>query len=134
MNVAQLLNLLATHDEIVEAPLPNVGIVLPQLALSGIPALVPQNTPRQSLLEHLHDRGLSTAFRFTDEQVKVLRHHHVSDHDEVVASANLFKDSQEQIAFFRSVKKRAATITAAGKKMKMSRVVTAMQVARHGSG
>jgi len=57
--------------------------------------------------------------------VKVLRHDYVSDHNEVVAAANLFENLQEKGASFRS-KKCAATVTAAGDEMKVSSIVAAL--------
>jgi len=128
MNVAEFLDLLLLTErhEIVEASLPDMDTVaLPQFALPRIPALAPQDAPCESLFEHLHDRGLRAAFRLGDQQVKVFRHDDVSDHNEVVAAANLFENLQEKGASFRS-KKCAATVTAAGDEMKVSSIVAAV--------
>ncbi len=93
---------------------------------------VTQHLASEALFEHLYDRGLSPALGFSDEQVKVLRHDHITHHDEVIPTANLLEDLQEQVAPARSTKKRARVITAAGDEMQMSGLVTAMQVAWHG--
>ena len=64
--------------------------------------------------------------------MKVFRHNHVSDNDELISTADLFENLEEQVAAFRG-EVRTAAIATAGNEMQMSGLVTAMQVARHGA-
>src|SRR6185312_7396196 len=97
MHVAQFLDLLAPgpHVEVIEAGLPDVSprvLVFPPqgwLRLAFPLAQCPQHTPGEALLDHLQDGGGSTSFWFADQNGEVFRHHHVTDHDKIVALPGL---------------------------------------------
>ena len=80
---------------------------------------------RISLFKHLHDRGRVTDFRFTDQQMKVFRHDHVSKDDKVIADPRLFQNAQEEIAPPGAVEPAMALITAAGDKVQVAVVIEA---------
>src|SRR6185312_4621160 len=97
MHVAQLFDLLAPrpHVEVIEAGLPDVSprvLVFPPqgwLRLAFPLAQDWQHTPGEALLDHLQDGRGSTLLWLPDQNVEVFRHHHVTDHDKIVALTGL---------------------------------------------
>ena len=91
MHVAEFLDALAlTPDiEVVEATLPYVRFVGPELALGGPAAFAAQNAAGETLLDDLHHRGRRAAFGFADQQMNVLGHDDISNDHELVALADL---------------------------------------------
>jgi hypothetical protein len=129
MDVTQLLQLFlfAQHHKIVKPLLPYVSILygLPQTGLLGQvsrPSLA-HHLARETLLQNLHDSGNIAAVRLADEKMNVLGHNHIPDHDKLVATTQLLKDSQKPIAPTGVAEHRIATIAATGDEVEMSGIV-----------
>ena len=94
--------------------------------LCGIlPAFPLKDALRIALLKHLHDRGRVTDFRFTDQQMKMLGHDHVSQHDKAIAHPRLFQNAQEQIAPPGAIEPPMALITAASDEVQVAVMIEA---------
>ena len=63
-----------------------------------IAASAGEDAPGEALFQDLHHGGGRPLFRFADQQVKVLRHDHVSDDHKLVTLAGVLQDFQEKIA------------------------------------
>ncbi len=103
MHVPQLLDplLRAPYVEVIEARLPEHPPVFlaEQFALARIASFsLGQQRVRGALFEHLHDRRRGAHFRFRDQEVNMLGHHDVADHDKAVSLAGLFEHGKEAIA------------------------------------
>ena len=137
MHVPQFLHSLsrAPHVEVVEACLPKgsrPGFVAKEAGLARVFALAPRKQgARRALLENLHDLGRISKVRFGDEQMDMLGHHYISDHDETVALAHLLKDRQETVAVRGSTEKRQTSIAGTGDKVQVMCALGAMQSAGH---
>ena len=68
---------------------------------------------------------------FAEQQVNVLRHHHVSDHDELIAAPNLFQNFKEQIAALRRSQPGLALVATAGDEMQLSSSVVTCGMSGH---
>src|ERR1700685_3272984 len=84
-----------------------------------------------ALLDDLHHRGRCSNLGFGDQQVNVLRHHHISHDDEPITLAGLFQNREEAVAGVRCAEKRQPPVAGAGDKVQVMRTVTAMQAAGH---
>jgi len=109
-----------------------VGFVqasIPQTALCADLVRPPsrQNCSRETLLQHLHHGGRISFLRLAQQQVDMFRHNHVTDHDEMVASPNLFQDFQKQIATTSRGDQWASLVTTRGDEVKISGTVAAPQ-------
>ena len=65
----------------------------------------------------LHNRRRSLLLRFADQKVNMFRHDHVTNNDELIASAHLLQNSKKQIATRRSAKQLLPPITTARDEM-----------------
>jgi hypothetical protein len=65
--------------------------------LTGGMPLAPlcQQAAREALLQHLHDRRGIAALWLPDQQMKMLGHDGISDHDKIVAPANLLQNFEK---------------------------------------
>ena len=104
----------------------NVGQPAPARA-----PLSTQHSAGELLFENLHDRGGRAALGLTDEQVYVIGHGHVTDHDELVALAHLFQNLQKQVAAARGGEPALTMVTTAGEKVQVIISVVALQACRH---
>ena len=95
MDVIELLGdfLLAEDIKVIGAGIPEgqrIAIFHQTRAATGVALL------RYALLQDLHDDGNASFVGFSDQQVDMLRHHHVADHRKFILLPGLFKDLQEQ--------------------------------------
>ena len=81
--------------------------------------------------DRLHDRGKVGDLRLRNQQMHMLRHHHVADYDETISLAHLLQDFQEQIATYRTSEQRLAMITTPGDEVMVSVAVVALQSPWH---
>jgi len=80
------------------------------------------------LLEDLqNDRGVG-ALGFSDEQVDVFGHDHISHDNKLISAANLFEDFEEKISSGLRVQKATSLVTAEGNEMKISGAVVSSEV------
>src|SRR5580692_8418773 len=125
MPVAKFLDafVFAPNIEVVESLLPDMFRgVLEQTALSGIPlsSLACQHAAREADLERLHHGGRILLLRFADEQVNMLRHHHVAGQHERIPLAHLLEHGQKKIATSGRPQKRLSAKTTAGDELQVS--------------
>jgi len=123
VHVAQLLNplLFTPYIEIVKPLLPDMlGRHAEQFLLSGHSPFAQglQHASRESLLHRLHHPRRIAFLRLADQQMNVLRHHHVSHHHKTVALADSLQHLQEQIAALGSSQPWLAMITTTVDEMK----------------
>src|SRR5271155_1328714 len=103
--------------EIVEAFLPDVlrrvveETVLLRIAL---PFRLCQHSPRKAEFERLHHNRRVLLLRFADQKMDMLRHNHISDNDELVATAHLLQHGQKQITTPWRAEQGLTAITTAG--------------------
>jgi len=131
VHVAEFLGALARgpNVEVVEPFLPDVlRAMLEEIALRWVaPTALPgQYAPRKAQFERLHHHRKIFLLRFAEQQMNVLRHDHVTDHDQYVALADLFQDFQKQIAAAGSAEQRLPAIATAGDEVQVSGTVVAM--------
>ena len=107
VHVAELFDLLflTPHIEIVKPPLPELSrkIILAaktETKLRSASSLTPlaPKLPRYTLLQHLHHRRGRASGWLADQQVDVLRHHHVANQREAVPLANLTEDLHKHVS------------------------------------
>jgi len=67
-----------------------------------------QQLPRGPLLQNLHDCRRSAHPRFVDQQVDVLGHHYIADHNKTETLAGLLQNVQEPVACAPSSEKAIA--------------------------
>jgi len=96
VDVIELLSdvLLAEDIKVIGAGLPEgqrIAIFHQTRAATGVALL------RYALLQNLHDDGASFV-GFSDQQVDMLRHHHVADYLEFIFLPDLLKYLQEQVS------------------------------------
>ena len=136
MHIAQLLHPLALtpHIEIVETMLPDVLRVSAKEVLLEASAPLgqsPQYPPREPLFDRLHDPGRIILLRFADQQMNVLRHDYIADHDEAIALPNLFEDAQEKITAPCVAQPGLAMVATASDEVEMLGAVVALEAGRH---
>src|SRR5436190_9726480 len=129
---------LAPHHKVIKATLPHVcfvGIYAPQTALSRIaPHSQPTPQPaRKALLHSLHYYRRIAPFRFSDQQMNVLRHHYVADHHESIAPPHLLQHPQKQFAAPRIPEPGQPLVATRRDRVRVARPVVSGQTARHGS-
>ena len=90
----------------------------PALPAAPFPHL-PQHTPRKSLFDSLHDFRRIALLRFTDQQVNVVRHHDIADHDELIPLPYSFEHFQKQVAAAATGKPRLSAIATAVDEVQM---------------
>jgi len=86
---------------------------------------------RHGELQSLQGFAQCGFLRFTDQQMDVFRHDHVSGNNEVIAEAHRLQGSLEQSAAGRVVKKLLSPITAEGYEMKVASIVIPDQASGH---
>ena len=59
------------------------------------------NSPGKTQLQGLHDNRRSSTLRLADQQMEMLGHDHVTENYENIAFADLFQNSEKQIASAR---------------------------------
>jgi hypothetical protein len=69
--------------------------------------------------------------RFAEEQVHVLGHDHVTDHDKTIAAADLFQHLEKEIAILPATQQGAPLITTGGDKVQVSGAVVTMESVSH---
>jgi hypothetical protein len=90
-----------------------------------------QKMPCKTLLQHLHHRRRSSPLRFAHEQMKMLRHDHISDHHKIVAAAHLSNTCMKRDRRIARIQHRASPITTGGEEMQISSAVVASQTLGH---
>ena len=125
MHVFQLLDLGALT--------PNIEITKPALpGVMGKGRVESADEPlTEAQFDRLHDRGKVGDLRLRNQQMHMLRHHHVADYDETISLAHLLQDFQEQIAPYRTSEQRLAMITTPGDEVMVSVAVVALQSPWH---
>ncbi len=137
MHVSQLLHALlrGPNAKVIETSLPERAprkTVSEQAALARVASFAPrQQRKGGALLQDLHHGGRCSDLRLRNQQVNVLRHHHLSHDDEPITLAGLFQNREEAVAGARGVEKRQSLVTGTGDKVQVMRTVTAMQAAGH---
>jgi hypothetical protein len=129
MHIAQLFHsfALAPHMEVIKSLLPDVlRLALPCRAPNRV-----QNLPRESLLHDLHNCRRRSAFRLAEEQVDVVGHYNVADHNKLAALSGILKDLQKQIAPMRTCQPRLAMVTATGEKVEIIVARVALEAGGH---
>ncbi len=91
----------------------------------------PKNLPRNLLLEHLHDRGGISDFRFTYKQMKVLRHDHVANQSKSVVFPNLAQGLNKQGTMQRIPERWLAKKATAGDEVQVIEIVVAVEPGWH---
>jgi hypothetical protein len=86
---------------------------LPKLPLRT-PLRLGQQAARNTLLQYLHHKGYGIPPWFTDQDMDVLWHNHVSDDLEAVALAYLLEDSQKDVPRMGTAQERLTLIAARG--------------------
>jgi len=94
--------------EVIEAPLPDVTFFqgcAPQAGSAGLGASTEalEKASGEALFEALHYGRRVATLRFAEEQVHVLRHHHVADDYEVVALPDLPQYLEKEIPILWAV-------------------------------
>ena len=89
------------------------------------------NSLRKPLLNTLHRGRRCPHLRLTHEQVKVLRHHDVSQHNKAMLFAHFFKNVQKQITAVIGVEPTLSLIATAGDEVKISGTVVTPQTLGH---
>ena len=102
------------YVEVIIAPLPKAPTrCLPEFTLGGGPPLK-QQPAGNALLQDLHHKGYGIPPWFTDQDMDVLWHNHVSDDLEAVALAYLLEDSQKDVPRMGTAQERLTLIAARG--------------------
>ena len=140
MHVIHLLVpfLCAPHIEIVEPSLPERLVFppssfLPQpfLFRPRAPSPPPMHRSRDALLQHLHRHARIPHIRLADQQMNMLRHHHVSQQREIVALSNFTENLEEEIPSTLCAQQRRATIATASNKVQLSQSIAASEALLH---
>ena len=61
----------------------------------------------EALLQHLHHDRRRGLLRFADQQMEVLGHDHVAEHDKAMASPDFFQKLEQQVATAGGAQQRA---------------------------
>jgi hypothetical protein len=86
----------------------------------------------QTLFQSLHHDRRIAARRFAEEQVHVLGHDHVTNHDKAIAAADLLQHLEKEIAWILpATQQRASLITTGGDKVQVSGAVVTMESVSH---
>src|SRR5690242_838864 len=134
MHVAQFLHalLLRPRVVVVKAAVPDLTLLKrigPELARSYLRAEPGQYLVRKALFQDFHHyRGIAS-IRLGHEEMEVLRHDHVADHDETVILAGALQNLQKQTAAIRLGQERPPLITTAGDEVEVSPTVVTPEAA-----
>jgi hypothetical protein len=121
MDVPKFLDslLLVTHVEVVIAALPEVPVISNQLS-------------QDRLLECLDCGCESFVQGFTNQEMNVFRHDHVSVDAQPIAMTRSFQRILEAVSSRRTSEQRLAVITTEGEKVGLPSFLVALQPPRHG--
>src|ERR1700721_3097408 len=138
MHVIQILNSLlpAPTIEIVETPLPETAVlrgILPQTQLSRrrFPPTPRPQPPRHPLLQHLHHHRRIRLLRLPDQQMNVLRHHHIPNDYETIAPPHFIENHQKRIPRPHRPQKRPTPKTTERSEMQLPSPIAALEILRH---
>ena len=143
VHVIELLDplLRAPHVEIIKTPLPETPRRIrrrlgPQSHLILIRSLPPLSSQalRHALLQNLHHRGRRAHFRLRNQQMNVLRHHHVPNQQELITLAHLIQDSQERIPLPRRSEQGSPPITTTRDEVQVFLAIPPLQFVAHRLG
>jgi len=137
MDVAKLLNSLALCPDIkvVEPSLPerirkNWGA--PGLAAFARPGNAGTfQTADEPEFKCLHGSGDGCPLRFRDQQMYMLGHNDITQHDKPISAANPFQYLQKHVATRCIVQQRLAVITAKCEKVEIPRAVSTVKIFGH---
>ncbi len=85
----------------------------------------------ESLPDDFHYNGRIAHVRFGDQEVKVLRHHHVTDHHKSIFLPCLFQDAQQEIAARTRSQLGPPLVATTSDEMEIVSAVPALQTFRH---
>jgi hypothetical protein len=94
------------------------------------PRLAAQS-PRNALLQDLHDGGRRALSRLANEQVNVIGHHDIAREGKPVTVTNLAQNLHEHILGARRGKQRQSPVTAARNEVQVAQSVATPQAFRH---
>ena len=92
---------------------------------------LPVQLPGKTLLDYFHHHRRVSRLGLRDEQMKVLRHDHISVDDKAVLAARLFQDFHKQVAPPRRTQFWLAAVTTAGAEVQIVRAIIAMESLGH---
>src|ERR1700719_1400946 len=87
--------------------------------------------PRHAQLQFLEYRRRRPLLRFTDQQMHMLWHHHITDQVKSHLMANLPQFFRENVPGQRSFQKWPPPVTTEGNKVKMTLAIVAFEPRRH---
>lgn len=125
------------HVEIIKPPLPETPRRLsrclrPQTHLLGaLPSVTSPQGSRHALLQNLHHRRRGPHLRFRNQQMNVIRHHHIPNQPELISLAHLIQNSQKHIPAMRSPQQRPPPVTTTCNKVQLPVPVPALQPVTH---
>jgi hypothetical protein len=135
MHVIQLLRDLfpAENIEVIETGQPECrwGLVV-RIRCAALTALLSTALRGYALLQDLHRETNISVVRLANEDVEMLRHHHITDDNEFIPLANFFKDFQEQISSRGRAEKWLTVIATAGDEMVIAASIPPAQSFGHG--
>src|SRR5579862_3649540 len=128
----------APNIEIIKPPLPETAMhrdILPQTQLPRrrFPPTPPPQPPRHPLLQHLHHHRRIRLLRLPDQQMNVLRHHHIPDDYEPIAPTHLVKNDQKRIPRPHRPQERQTSITTKSNEMQLGSPIAPLEILRHRS-
>jgi hypothetical protein len=92
---------------------------------------ISRHTPQS--LQHLHHHRRIRLLRLADQQVHVLRHHHIPDDCEPIAPPHFIKNDQKRIPRPHRPQKRQSPITTETNEMQLRSPIAALEILRHRS-
>jgi hypothetical protein len=120
----------AVHVEVIKSRLPEcLGV---QVVAKRKPSIL-SHFPRNTLLQKLQHRGHCPSLRFTDQQVDVIGHHHISHQVKNAFSPHSRQLFQETIPRVLAAQERQSPVAAEGQKMQIAFAVVTLQTCRHRS-
>jgi hypothetical protein len=122
VHVAQFLNAFAFRPdvEIVKSLLPDMlRRVVEEAGLRRVATAsrLRQDAPRKAEFESLHHGRRILLLRFTNQQMNVLGHDHITGHDELIALPHLLQHRQKKVTEARGAEQRLSPITTASNEM-----------------
>ncbi len=136
MHVLQLLDpLLPAPDvEIIKPSLPATSRHFPerilpqrQLIRTPPPSSLPPQQLRHALFQDLHHRGRRADLRLRDQEMDMLGHHHIANHQELITRPYLIENFQEHIPLPRRAQEGTTPVATAGNEMQMALPITTLE-------
>ena len=134
MHIPQLLYplLLRANVEVIKPLLPGpLRRDCKQLALVLFPSQAIQHPPRKSDLQRLHHLRQRLLVRLAHQQVKVLRHHDISEDDESIPLPHRLQHLQKQIASPPRSQPGPSPVTTAGYEVQVLPAIMPLQTLGH---